>query len=314
MKLLKTAQLTPADLGSSTIEDFVASSGFESRAPFAAGRLVERLQCKNRDVFGFADRKVLSRGRNDEHFRTLGFSLHDDQPSDDGTAIGEFFKHRIQRINGSELSIIVDYSCMPKTWYAEIIRVLFAAQQLNQTVHLYFVYSPAKFSPPLGPAVNRFAGAISGFCNLNAPSLPTALIVGLGYESVRALGLRDFLDPKVTFAFYTDPALQPEYVERVIRNNKGLLATLGAECIFPYPFADLGYTNALLTNLAEGLLSRFRVVVAPLGPKPFCLLSLILGGQTQSIDVWRVSAGSHGDAEEREPAGEILIYKTTFVD
>ena len=308
MRIISAQQVETIDWSADASTYFVAALGYESRARFAAETILALDPECNRHAFGFAERKVLARDDNKHAFERLRFDITDDVPSKDGTVLGEYVKRLLLSSPKNKINLVVDYSCMSKTWYAEIIRMLSESSLTDRSVSVYFTYSPAKYTPPGSPGTNRVAGAISGFCHLAPPTFPTALILGLGYEAVRATGLRDYLDPKETFAFYTDPSLEELFTKTVIKNNRALLSTLGRDTAFPHPLADLDYTSALLANLTQSLNERYRVVIAPLGPKPFCLLSLLLSAETKSVDVWRVSGAEHSTPEERKAFGKLLIY------
>jgi len=292
---------------------FLAAAGYESRGPHAAERLLPKANDIEKLTFGFAENKAAARILVERKFASLGFRLIDDVPSASGLQLTQILSDKLRSSSGKQFRLIVDYSCMTKTWYGAIVRHLFDIKDNDTPIETYFVYSPARFAPPGPPGVNKIAGAISGFGHLSSPLKPSALILGLGYEAVRAMGLRDYIDPEVTIAFYTDPALDQKYRAAVARNNSGLLTTLSPNVIFRYPVADLDYTNALLQNVALGLRDQYRVIVAPLGPKPFCLLSLILSAENNGIDVWRVSLGEEITPQERVAAGMVLIYRLIFV-
>jgi hypothetical protein len=132
------------------------------------------------------------------------------------------------------------------------------------------------------------------------------LVIGLGYESERALGLVNYVEPAVTVAFLSDPALDERFVEATMEANRSLLQTLGEEQTVRYPLGSLRATAALLESCCLGLLKEHRIILAPLGPKPFALLSMLLASAHMGIEVWRVSAGEKGSVKSRKPIGKIL--------
>jgi hypothetical protein len=308
----ESRQVTNVRLNEDTPTFFIAACGYEGRGPHAAKALLRDGGAVKKLAFGFAEHKVPSRIAVDEEFRRLGFDIVDDVPSGSGVRLATAVRDIVKKASGA-VKLVIDYSCMTKMWYAAIIRELFDTRRENISVEVYFVYSPARFASPGPPGVNKVAGAISGFGHLRSPLLPTALLLGLGYEPVRAMGLRDYVDPELTMAFYTDPALDERYQAAVMRSNTGLLTTLPTKFRFRYGVADLDYTNALLRNVALGLIRQYRVIIAPLGPKPFCLLSLILSAECSAIDVWRVSVGEEITPQERDAAGPLLILRVLFV-
>lgn len=159
---------------------------------------------------------------------------------------------------------------------------------------------------------NKYMRPVPGFCHLNLPDRKTALVLGLGYETERAIGLVEYVEPAETFGFYTDPAIDRSFPATVRRNNALLLARLGEDRVFKYPMADLRTTSALLSSLCYGLAKDYRVILAPLGPKPFALLCFLLAAGEQEFDVWRVSPGEHGHASDRPPSGVITTVRVIF--
>jgi len=79
------------------------------------------------------------------------------------------------------------------------------------------------------------------------------LVIGLGYERERALGLFEYVDPAVSFAFYTDPAPDQRYRDVVLANNSALLKRIPKELIYRHPPADLQRTGNFLLSLYAGL-------------------------------------------------------------
>jgi hypothetical protein len=64
-----------------------------------------------------------------------------------------------------------------------------------------------------------------------------------------------------------------------------------------------------------GDLSRdYRVVVAPLGVKPFALISMLAVLRFQNADVWRVSGSTRSTPVDRKPIGENLLFEVIFVE
>jgi hypothetical protein len=141
---------------------------------------------------------------------------------------------------------------------------------------------------------------------LSSPERPTALVIGLGDESDRALGLVNYIEPAVTVAFLADPALDEKFLVAAGEANQPLLQMLGEEQIVRYPLAGIRVTAALLESCCLGLLKEHRIILAPLGPKPFALLSMLLASVHTGIEVWRVSAGEKGAVKSRKPLKRII--------
>ena len=100
-----------------------------------------------------------------------------------------------------------------------------------------------------------------------------------------------------------------------LTNNAELLSRLrkvGRGYVIPHPLDDLEMTMNLLASLCGRLSTGSRVILAPLGVKPFSLLCLLLATRFPFLDVWRVSVGPHGDPIDRPPLGPLLLYSAMF--
>ena len=145
-----------------------------------------------------------------------------------------------------------------------------------------------------------------------ASGLPVALVMGLGYEKQRAEFLQKSVNPHETYCFYADPVHDDRYVEKVYMNNFRLIDSLHKTHVFAYPMRDMDKTDQLLTSLCLDLRMQRRIILAPLGPKPFTLLSMLQAARYPDIEVWRVSAGKMESTYDRIPTGEPLIYRVEF--
>jgi hypothetical protein len=310
MKLVSTKQVGASEVfGEPPFDGFIAASGYETRATYAFNTLpVERISRKI--AFGFSDRTGGRRRINDAIFDSGNVDII---PTDGNSASAAKAQTAalLHDIASESPRIFVDYSSMTRSWYAGIIEAVAAAPG-KASVTCVFGYSPASFTPPSRPAPNAIAGPIAGFCSLDIPDKPSALVIGLGYERERALGIFEYVDPGVAFAFYTDPAIDERYTACVVRNNHALLNALGPDRVFRHPLSDLQRASSLLVSLYSALSEDYRVILAPLGVKPFSLLCLLLASRFLDIDVWRVTPGQRGPIHEREPAGPILMLRADF--
>ncbi|RAJ19885.1 hypothetical protein [Pedobacter cryoconitis] len=210
-----------------------------------------------------------------------------------------------------EINIIVDYSCMTKSWYYSIILFL-AKRDINLSkVKAYFLYTPSKYSVPQKPKYNSDIAPLPGKYVVPT-NKPKALIVCLGYEQNKAEGIIDHLDPKICYVFYTDPAIDPKFVDIVKRNNQNILDHY--KNIVTYPFEDLLFLERQLTSIYYLLKDDYSIIIAPLGPKPFTFISMLMSVKYPDIDIWRVGSGSNINEYKREPINEdtFIISEVVF--
>jgi hypothetical protein len=210
------------------------------------------------------------------------------------------------KIVKNEITIIIDYSCMTKSWYYTIILYLKMKNLSFEKVNVYFVYTPSKFTEPLEPKPNTDIAPLPGKYSVSSNDKPKALIVCLGYEQRKAEGIIEHLDPKEYYLFYSKPALDDKFVDKIELNNAAILKK--TDNVTRFPLNDLLSIERELTSLYYLLKDEYSIIIAPLGPKPFTFISMLLAIKYTDIDIWRVGSGSDINVYEREP-----INNETFI-
>lgn len=303
MKLKFAKQIDYSEFEAQEFDIIIAASGYESRAIHLVSKL--RLDNSKLVLIRFMEKKdEKQRKKNDKIFQKLGFDISKDLVSEGSyqkiieildANIGEYLVNRVN------LNILIDYSCMTRVWYATIINYFLNKYSRLQNLNLFFSYSPAEYTPPLETRPNQYMGPIPSMYRISTASRPTALIIGLGYEKYRAIGLTEYIDPKLTYLLYSNPAFDTRYIKNIEKNNEELIESVGTKNVFTHPIGDLVATESLLTSLYLSLRGEYIVIIAPLGPKPFALLSLLLASRYPDIDVWRVSSGGIRNVYDRKP-------------
>lgn len=309
----QTSQPKTEDLFISDVDAFICSSGFESRSTFIASTYkTQLLKVPLKYCIGFDQNKILNRAKNDRFFKKHGFQEFDGN-GDSNVTVKELLDSILLSVEKDEINIVVDYSSMTRVWYAEICKY-FSEIDLDKVINISFVYSYAKFKKaPADSSNNIHVGPISGFSSVSIPNRPTALIIGLGYEKNRAFGLTEYLDAE-TFIFYTDEGKAKKFSQEVERINKELINKVDEERIFRYPVDNLAYAEFELLTLCKDIRDKYRIILAPCGPKPFTLICLIVSLKLEDIDVWRISPGSEAPPQDRDAEGYISIYKINFTN
>lgn len=200
---------------------------------------------------------------------------------------------------GDFFTLLVDYSCMTKAWYYSIILFLSKKNLKQKGIRVIFSYTPSKYSKPLTPKPNSDIAPLPGKYVVPTNN-PKALIVCLGYEQNKAEGIIEHLDPKLCHIFYTKPSLDPLFAEKVEQNNANIIKERNKQ-ITTYAFDDLLSLERALNALYQTLKKDYSIIIAPLGPKPFALVSMIMAAKYPEIDIWRVGSGYDINEYDREP-------------
>ncbi|MCB0745921.1 MAG: hypothetical protein KDC90_00525 [Ignavibacteriae bacterium] len=207
---------------------------------------------------------------------------------------------------GEGMNIVVDYSCMTKSWYYTIMLFLTRRKLSITGINVFFVYTPSKYSSPFPPKPNTEIAPLPGKYRVPTDK-PKALIVCLGYEKNKAEGIIEHLDPKEKYILYSDPALDTEFVAKIVENNFEILSSY-SDKVITFPLDNLLQIERELTALYYLLKEDYSIIIAPLGPKPFTLVSMLLSVKYKDIDIWRVGSGYNINEYDREP-----ISKDTFI-
>lgn len=307
MELDTTVQIPVNDLHSQIFDLLIAASGYETRCAFLSQR-VHSSRYKRKVVLAFKERKgEISRPVNDLIFDKLGFETVEASLCSD-FEIRRVLDNFCETINSNEANILIDYSSMPKLWYEAIIQYFIENEPQTKKMNVWFSYTPSEYAESKTVRNKYFLKDIPG----GLSSKPKALIIGLGYEKGRAEELAVKLKSDATYSFYSDPAVDPRFVDELIENNKDILNRLETGKVLTYPIQDLNFINSSLTHLCVDLRLKYQVVLAPIGPKPFTLMCFLLNARYPDIKIWRFSSEVPKEVYDRKPHGELLVYKVHF--
>ena len=232
----------------------------------------------------------------------------------DHTEIYDILEKVFSKYEGDVFNLVVDYSCMTKSWYYSIILFLSKKKLCIENINVYFSYTPSKFSTPHSPKPNKDISPLPGKYIVPTDK-PKALVVCLGYEENKAQGIIDHLDPKEAYIFYSKPVLDDRFVKKIEENNKHILSEIKTNKIITFPFDDLLNLERELTAVYFELKDEYSVIIAPLGPKPFTFISMLLSTKYKDIDIWRVGSGSDINLYKREPlpVENMIICQVVFI-
>jgi hypothetical protein len=291
MKIVRIDGISLDELYRRDIDLVVVASGYESRARALAGDIMAlpRGDLITKWAWGFEefmDNPV--RKHNDALLSKMGYSTRIISGGD-GASPEDLIADYIACHDLGPLSLVVDISSMTRTWYGGIVKALSRVEHAFP-VSTIFGYSPAVWSrPPKEVPPNEVLGPVPGFAAHVLPSKPAALVIGLGREPDRALGLKDYLDPRTTVCFYANPGAARQYERAAMAANEDLLRMIPANQLYQYDLLDPVGSLRILASVCQGLARDYRVVLASLGPKVFGLFCFLIHVHLPEISVWRVS-------------------------
>jgi hypothetical protein len=279
----------------------VGACGYEQRAsallPSISESVTDRFALAFKEELG-----VLHRPENDKKFHQSRFTLIpcSGNASDE---VREVIEQGIAVAKKAGGALAFDISSMTRAWHGAIVQTLIALRG-EEDIETYFVYVPRHYDrPPKETYSNEIVGPVQGFAALTPPDLPIALLLSLGYEREKALGLMEILDPGRTVLLIANstknkPHFSDPFFSGVIRNNREILKKVSERWVFSYPLSRPATTFRMLESICGGLRLFHRIVLAPMGPKLFALLCFLLAAKQPEVSVWRMSSGIHAKPKD----------------
>ncbi|MEA5402406.1 hypothetical protein VB776_05745 [Arcicella sp. DC2W] len=304
MEIKSGKQIKIEELKDKNFDLFFLSENHEKRS-YSLHEKIVKLNININKTFVFCYKDYVADNNKDDIYKVK---------IDSHTQILELIDSEIKKIEKKEVRIIVDYSCMTKPWYYSIILYLKNKKSNLNSIDIYFSYTPSKFIEPQNPKPNKDIGPLPGKYVVPTDK-PKALIVCLGYEQNKAEGIIEHLDPKISYLFYTKPAIEKEFVNTLEKNNRSILKER-KKYVRTYPFNDLLVLERELTYLYHLLRNDYSIIIAPLGPKPFTFIAMLMSIKYDDIDIWRVGSGNDINEYDNEPSpkGNFIICEVLFED
>ncbi len=204
-------------------------------------------------------------------------------------------------------SVIVDITAMSRSRLAQVL--WYVLSNIPSGCKLDIMYTPSEFVPPpasttpikkIEEIIYPLSGAIGNI------TLPSSLVMGLGYELNKALGVYTFLEPDDLFLLI--PKSQKEEFEvSVCKNNCTIIESVPESSVFNYDVLDTHRTYRDTKELIISLLKSTRPIFLPLGPKILSAIGVVLGYELRpDLPVWRASSEHTEAPEERISGGKIV--------
>jgi hypothetical protein len=212
---------------------------------------------------------------------------------------------------GQAPRLFVDVSALPRTILAALLFGVREVTESGISVHVTLGYCLAKYSPPnndLAPANRRVAPAHYGLAGWpRSPGLPVHLIVGLGYESGKAMGAVEYLQPSQWRLFVPDSP-EGRFIAKVREQNGDLIEGTREQDQFAYQVLDPIGQFAVLTSMLKSMVGVSKPVLLPFGPKIFFSVCVLLALQFPEVSVWHVSGEEQAAPTKRHPSANSVFF------
>ena len=311
MELAQICQVSYRNLRSEKIDFLIAASGYQMRSTYLAGMNLAPNARKYMLSFSEEDHHEL-RQRHESAFLEMGFRIFKASP-DKPEEVDDLIKTICKSSSGREITLLVDYSCMPRLWFASILDSITRNDFHAKEIKVFFSYTPKKFSLKTGKSTLKYLGPMIVSKDHLKKSKPIALVVGLDNSFKSTLELVNKLNPSTILAFIPENSHDPEYTASVLEHNIKLLEILDKNNIIRYEALDPDGINSVLTSRCLDLRLKHEVVIVPQGPKSFSLVSSLLSIRYPDIKLWEIiKAGNPEDPNNGAAEGEPVVLKVSF--
>lgn len=298
MRILKDICVSEFDIA-------ICGLGFESRAISAYRTSSERIHKlivlgyeDNTEYFSYQSNKKVF-GENTDKIFEIG----------DSAVLESLDKSLEDEDFNNAKHILLDITVMSRHRLAIVLGRLIDI--LSPDSKLTITYTLSRFiEPPAGSTpVKKVCEIAEGFeGELGDLSLPTSVIIGIGYEEGKALGICNYLDSWRDYIFIPKSPIH-DFEVSVRKNNHDLIESTPAEQLLTYNVSSPYSTYLDLKSLVLSLSEYSRPLLIPLGPKILSALCVILSKElTPRIPVWRVSSEYMEVPVERHSSGNEIKF------
>ena len=311
MELVQLQDINYPELRFEQFDCFIAACGYQPRCHFLAEKVSTSIVKKFLLTIDETDQKP-SRCKHMEIFKRLGFKNYFTAINE--SKVIEDLITEICNIQSAQLNILVDYSCMPKKWYALIIDSISRNNFRSKNINLFLSYTPKLFErKPARNSIDYIGPMLFNKDNLRDKK-PVSMIASLDNNNSYIMEAINKVKPQKLLAFIPKCAHDPEYTRLVIDNNKTLLDRLDNNSIITYDANHPEEINSILTSHCLDQRISSEVLIVPQGPKTFSMISLLLSVRYPDIKLWEIVIKNPKiDADHGLAAANPIIVKVTFL-
>lgn len=309
MRVYRLEDVSETDISSTDYDLAIFACGYEKRARHLPRRL-DRRRVRKAAVLSFSDfRDEGDRGLNEEYFSKDWTSERVELSSWDDKSIYEALDSAVGAKACDGGRILVDYSSMPRLWYASIMNWARFGAHRGEII-IDFVYSVGEHRELLRPMVINEILCIPGCEGGPISSSKAVAVFGLGFDGLPPLCVLDRMEPDIVYSYLASPAAFPDYPDRARRANQTLIDDY-AQINLELPLESVETTFRLLGELVEPHRKEADISIIPMGPKPHVLASILLAMRFEEVSCLRVT-GRRDSGENVDTNGVLVCTSVQF--
>lgn len=253
---------------------------------------IYRSMSKRLVLIGFVEWQFFNYSSNRRHAQIISGQFYEISDLDYYNVLINEIQGAVDNRESDRIRIGFDISSMNRIRISIAVRVIFEVN-FGIEIDFDFVYNIARFVRPgdkqprnvsIGPVEPTYSGIGT------RPDLDTLLVLGLGYEGVRAQAAIDVIQPtNILCMLGQSPESIYDYWVR--KRNDAILDILGAEYIYNYSVSNPYNTFYTLASGIDASRNLENIIIFPFGPKIFSLCSMLAVKYSGWGAVWRITDG-----------------------
>jgi hypothetical protein len=312
MELTHISELDYQELRFEQFDFFIAVCGYQPRCYFLAENVSSKASRKLLLTINETD-NCSNRNKHMDIFTRSGFKSYHTTITETNAIeklVAEICNNTYDRLN-----ILIDYSCMPKKWYAVIMDNITRNNFKSKKINLFLSYTPKIFEKTKKLSNAEYFGPLIVEKDRLNEKKPVAIIAALDNNAQLLLDAILKIRPLKVLAFIPDNKTDPEYTFSVVENNRTLLDKLESGHVFRYDVNHPNAINSLLTSCCLDHRINYEVMIIPQGPKVFSMMALLLSVRYPDVKLWDI-VGRNGKVIHGQgiPASDPVIVKASFLD
>lgn len=312
MELTHLNQIDFKELRSEKVDCLIATCGYQPRCIYLSEKIHDVVPKKFLLTIDEPDH-LQNRYRHQDIFSGYGFKNYSTQVSE--STVIEKLLFEIGNLKSDLLNMVIDYSCMPKKWYALIIDGITRNNFRASRINLFLSYTPKIYERKTGNhVVDYFGPILLNRDNLNDRK-PVSMIAALDINNESIMEAINRIRPHKILAFIPKCSHDPEYTRLVINNNKVLLDRLDSKSIVSYDADRPEDINTILTSYCLDQRIASEVMIVAQGPKTFSMTALLLSVRYPDVKLWEIILKDQKtNSDYGLPAANPVIVKVSFLN
>ncbi len=229
-------------------------------------------------------------------------------PSDDESQLYGSLED-VGSLRDEELHVLVDYSSMPRSYYAAILNWATYSNTYRRVI-IDFAYSVSSHKPVGPPLAITAIRALPGCDGSTVPGSNSVAVFGLGFDGIAAMAVLERLEPDVLYTYFASPGAFPHYPQKT-RNENDTLMQYHSKSNVAISLFSVGTSFVRLAELVSPHRNREDITIVPMGPKPHVLAALLLAMKFRDVSCLHVS-GQDVPPRAQGMTGDIIATRVVF--